>query len=333
MRKIFVFLSAITIILSSCKDNDSSSLLPNVSGKSGEVILVIEPDQWSTNVGLEFRKKLSQAYPALPQNEPIFDLIHIPYSAFSNIFKTHRNIVVAKVDKDIHEPKITVQKNIWAKPQIILTVIAPNDSLLESLIKEKGDLLVDKIIKKEMERYAKNYKKYQQLELADILQRKFGIRLTIPTGYTLDLDTTNFVWIESRGRSDAVQGILIYSYDKPDEELTTDFIFAKRNQFTKQFVAGKIENSYMKVESEAITYRREIKVNDINVIELRNLWKMENDFMGGPFVSFTIVDKPNNKIINIDGFVYAPQFDKRDYLRQLESILNSVQLPKHESAN
>ena len=90
MRKIFVFLSAITIILSSCKDNDSSSLLPNVSGKSGEVILVIEPDQWSTNVGLEFRKKLSQAYPALPQNEPIFDLIHIPYSAFSNIFKKAR---------------------------------------------------------------------------------------------------------------------------------------------------------------------------------------------------------------------------------------------------
>ncbi len=333
MRKIFVFLFVITIILSSCKDNDSSSLLPNVSGKSGEVILVIEPDHWSSNVGSEFRKKLSQPHPALPQIEPIFDLVHIPYSAFTSIFKTHRNIVVAKVDKDIHEPKITVQKDIWAKPQIILTIIAPNDSLLESLIKEKGDLLVDKIIKKEMERYAKNYKKYQELELTDILQKKFGIRLTIPTGYTLDLDTTDFAWIESRGRGDAVQGILIYSYDKPEVELTTDFIFAKRNQFTKQFVAGKIKDSYMAVESEAIPYRREIKVNDINVIELRNLWKMENDFMGGPFVSFTIVDEPNNKIINIDCFVYAPQFDKRDYLRQLESILNSVQLPKHEPAN
>ena len=112
MKNLFIFLSAITIILSSCKNNDPSKLLPNVTGKSGEVILVIEPSHWSTNVGLEFRKKLSQAHPALPQNEPMFDLVHIPYNAFSNIFKTHRNIVIVKVDKDIHEPKMIIQKDI-----------------------------------------------------------------------------------------------------------------------------------------------------------------------------------------------------------------------------
>ena len=184
-----------------------------------------------------------------------------------------------------------------------------------------------------MARYAKNNKKYEEIGRADILERKFGIRLTIPTSYSLDVDTTNFVWLENKGRGDAIQSILIYTYDKPDIELTSDFIFAKRNQFTKQFVSGPKDDSYMAVESQAIAYRREIKVNDINVIELRNLWKMENDFMGGPFVSFTFIDEENNKVINIDGFVYAPQFDKRDYLRQLEAILNSVQLPKHESTN
>lgn len=332
MKKLFIFLSIVSFAFASC-DNDPTSLLPNVSGKAGEIVLVIEPDQWSSESGEEFRNKLSQAHPALPQKEPMFDLIHIPYNSFTNIFKTHRNIVIAKIDKDIHEPKMVIQKNIWAKPQLIINVIAPSDSSLAAVMREKGDILVDKIIKKEMERYAANYKKYEQIGMADIIERKFGVRLTMPKGYTLDVDTTNFMWIESRGRIDAVQGILIYSFDKSDKELTTDYILKKRNEFTKKFVPGPTKNSYMVAEDEMIAYRREIKVNGLKIIEIRNLWKIENDYMGGPFINYTIINESTNKVIGIDGFVYAPQFDKRDYLRQLEAILTSVELPKHESTN
>ncbi len=332
MKKAFVSVIAIIIVFSSCKEKNSSALLTNVTGKSGEVVLVIDPDHWSSEVGKEFRKKLSQEHPALPQSEPMFDLVHIPYEAFTNIFKTHRNIIIAKVDNNLHEPKMIVQKDLWAKPQIIVSVMAQNDSALASVIREKGDILVDRILKMELERYNKNYKKYEQMGIADRLGQKFGVRLTIPKGYTLDVDTTDFVWIESRGRGDVVQGILVYSYDKPEVELTSDYLFAKRTQFTKKFIPGPTEGSYMAVETEAATFRREIEVNEIDVVELRSLWKIENDFMGGPFISFSFIDK-NNKVINIDGFVFAPQFDKRDYLRQVEAILNSVQIPVNESAN
>ena len=330
MRKLIILIVLAASVLTACKDNDATKLLPNVTGKSGEVVLVIEPDYWSSNIGAEFRKTLTQEHPALPQKEPIFDLVHIPYKAFSNIFKTHRNILLARIDKNISEPKIVIQEDVWAKPQLIVNIIAPDEEQLESLIREKGDLLVARILKAEMGRYAANYKKYEQIGTADHIQKRFGIRLTLPKGYTIDVDTTNFMWIENRGRGDMVQGIFVYSYDKPEVELTTDYLFAKRNQFTKMYVPGPNRGSYMAVESEAIPYRREMKVNGIDVIEIRNLWKIENDFMGGPFVSFTMVDDENNKVIAVDGFVYAPQFDKRDHLRQVEAILNSVQMPKSE---
>lgn len=333
MRKLSLTFIAFTILITSCKDNNKSALLPNVTGKSGEVVLVIEADQWNSNVGIAFRKILSQEYPALPQQEPMFDLVHIPYSAFSNIFKTHRNVVFAKIDKELHEPKILVQDNIWANPQIVVNVLAPDASSLEALILEKGDLIVDRILKKEMERYAANYKKYEQIGVADRIENKFGIRLTVPRGYSIDVDTTDFLWIENRGRGDLVQGILIYSYDKPQVELTSDYLFAKRTQFTKKYVPGPTDGSYMAVETEASPFRREIKVNNIDVIELRNLWKVENDFMGGPFISFAMINKQKNKVINVDGFIYAPHLDKRDYLRQVEAILNSVQMPVNESTN
>lgn len=333
MKKIILSIITITILLSACKEQDSTALLPNVTGKSGEVVLVIEPSLWSSETGKEFRKNLSQAHPALPQSEPVFDLIHIPFSAFSNIFKTHRNVIIAKIDKNLHEPKMIVQENLWAKPQIVVNVLAPDKSSMEALVRDNGDLLVERITKKELKRYADNYKKYEQTGFADYIEKKFGVRLTIPKGYSMDLDTTDFTWFESRGRGDVVQGILIYTYDKPEVELTSAYLYAKRTQFTKRFVPGPIVGSYMAVERDAPTFRREIKVNDIDVIELRNLWKVENEFMGGPFISYSFIDEDKNKIINIDGFVFAPQFDKRDYLRQVEAILNSVQMPLNESAN
>jgi hypothetical protein len=92
----------------------------------------------------------------------------------------------------------------------------------------------------------------------------------------------------------------------------------------------------MAVEPDADFLRREIKVNDLDVIETRGLWHVKNDFMGGPFVTFTVIDNEKNRVVNFDAFVYAPQFKKRDYLRQLEAVLYTLQKPKkdnHEPAN
>jgi hypothetical protein len=47
--------------------------------------------------------------------------------------------------------------------------------------------------------------------------------------------------------------------------------------------------------------------------------------MGGPFVSYTLVDKKNNMVIALDGYVYAPNKNKADLLRQVQSILLSFE--------
>ena len=325
MRKITWIIITLTTIFISCKDKDSSRLMTNVTGKAGEVIVVIEPDLWNSNIGLEFRRKLAQDYPGLPQSEPLFDLVHIPYSSFSSIFKTHRNILFVKVSNEYDEAKMVIQNDLYAKPQIVINIIAPSDSIMEELIRDKGDLIVDRLLKKEMSRYASNYTKYEEKKVGAQIKKKFGIDITIPRGFKIEMDTTEFVWIANDSPSMA-QGILIFSYDKPDFELTTPYIIAKRNQYTKQFVKGGNINSYMAVEEEIKPFRREFNIDGLKVVELRGLWRVEGDFMGGPFVSFTLLNEKTNKIIQVDGFVYAPQYDKRNYVRQLESILNSIKL-------
>ena len=46
--------------------------------------------------------------------------------------------------------------------------------------------------------------------------------------------------------------------------------------------------------------------------------------MGGPFYSFTTLTADGSSCITVDGFVYAPQESKRDYLREVEAIVKSI---------
>jgi hypothetical protein len=45
--------------------------------------------------------------------------------------------------------------------------------------------------------------------------------------------------------------------------------------------------------------------------------------MGGPFLSHSFLSEDGSEIITMDAFVYAPKYDKRNYLRQVEAILYS----------
>ena len=57
---------------------------------------------------------------------------------------------------------------------------------------------------------------------------------------------------------------------------------------------------------------------------MRGLWEAVNDQMGGPFCSFSFVDPSGQNCSTVDGFVEAPEEDKRDYFREVEAIVKSI---------
>jgi hypothetical protein len=46
--------------------------------------------------------------------------------------------------------------------------------------------------------------------------------------------------------------------------------------------------------------------------------------MGGPFVSLTTTSGDGSEIVCVSGFVFAPKFDKREYIREVEAVLKTV---------
>ena len=75
-----------------------------------------------------------------------------------------------------------------------------------------------------------------------------------------------------------------------------------------------------------LVFSRNITCNGHFVQEVRGLWRMENDMMGGPFVSYTQVDTLTNRVIVTEGFVYAPEKKKRQYIRELEAALQTLDM-------
>jgi hypothetical protein len=60
--------------------------------------------------------------------------------------------------------------------------------------------------------------------------------------------------------------------------------------------------------------------------EIRGLWRVVNDFMGGPYISLAVLDAAKQRVIVAYGYVYAPSKDKRNLLRQVEAMVYSLKL-------
>jgi hypothetical protein len=85
-------------------------------------------------------------------------------------------------------------------------------------------------------------------------------------------------------------------------------------------------------ESYPPDYRR-MEIDGLFRAELRGLWEMTTDMMGGPFAMQAFVNENTGMVVVAEVFVYAPEMKKRNILRNLESTLYTISVPKKEEAN
>jgi hypothetical protein len=52
--------------------------------------------------------------------------------------------------------------------------------------------------------------------------------------------------------------------------------------------------------------------------------------MGGPFVSYTTVNKATKEVVTYDCYLYSPRDEKRNMLRELQHFIYLMKFPKAE---
>ncbi len=283
---------------------------------------------WESEAGHTLGELLISDYLFLPQYEPRFDVVRIRHNAFSNIFKTHRNIIIVNVSENYSDTRMHIKNNVWAKPQIVIEIYTPAVDALRSFITNQGDRILEELENIERERIQDYNRQYEKRSLREELNESFDLSLTFPPGYVFAVDTTDFAWLVfSPTTQERIQGVFVYQYDYVDPEtFTPEFLVDKRNQFLRKYVSGPSRNSWMTTEMEFFPIFNEFMKDDQYYAELRGLWKVQNDFMGGPFVSHTTLDTERNRIITVEGFVYEPGEKKRNLMRQVEGIIQSLEI-------
>ena len=169
-------LAAATLLAASCGGN-GKKLLPNVSGKAGEVIVVIDQAEWESEVGDELRTLLASDCPFLPQKEPLYTLVNINPTDFSNIFQIHRNLLLVDINPALDSSRVEFRSDVWASPQCVINIRAKDSAAALGLLKEEGRDIQTMLEQAERDRIITNSKKYEDIPPACSVQvrRRFPV--------------------------------------------------------------------------------------------------------------------------------------------------------------
>ena len=313
------------IIASSCKDK-ANNLLQSITGSTNEILIITNKNTWKGQLGDTIREFFGQEQVGLPQSEPIFDLLSLPHENFTRTARAHRNIFIVNIGTKHDSTTYTYFDSPWAKSQKIFKITAPNDSLFYLEFNKRKKQMMAVYLKAEKDRLVNVYKKTANDIIYKHFKDKYNIEIFCPGGFNINKDTNNFVWVSSETAVDSKGFIYFEEPYTNSNQLNDMLIIDKIKQELKKYIPGPLDSTWMTLNETLPIIMNSYKYQDKHyAITQRGLWQVENDFMGGPFVTNTILDEERNRVIYTMAYVYAPESNKRNMLRKVECIIMSMQ--------
>lgn len=349
MRKITLFIISI-YLFSSCSQDSISNFkaIPTAFGSLNEIVVISSKQIWEGPVGDSLRFYYSSAFPILPQPEPVFDLRHFTAEQLESepMRKELRNYLIIAdlsdyndrttqlVQKDLNKLNTKNNENLnsivgkdkWAKGQLVIYQFAKNEQELIFNIKKDFNTIQKRIYN--ADKYKLDGNVYQQgidENIIKELENSLSIYLKIPKDYGISLREDNTFWLRKETEN-VSSNILITKIPYTNRaQLTKTGLKKLRDELGRKYISSQIEDSYMKtndIDLPIYSYQRTLDKK--YTIENRGIWEMENDYMGGPYISYMILNEKKSELLFLDGFIYAPGQDKRELIMSLEHIFKSL---------
>ncbi|MEM9663615.1 MAG: DUF4837 family protein [Bacteroidota bacterium] len=340
-------------LLSGCEG--TGDLRPFATGPDTEVSVVMDSTHWNGPIGEAIRASLAEYIDTLPAPEPLLDLRHVNLTSPTDFerVKQRKNVVfVAPIADSTNEaqvlrsvldeearqavtsgqvPAVVVPRDSPFRQQqqvIYITGTSP-ESIIGGIEQNTGDLryLFAEIIRERLN--AEMFEKRRQFNLEDTLLTRHDFAVNVQHDYRIATDTTDFVWLR-RILSDTWRSLFVYNEDNFNpNDLTPEWILATRDSLTQRYLQGNVEGAVI-IDRPP---RRPLVIENIDFLgrygfETRGLWitgvKTPNGPRvvggGGPFVNYSFYDEQTGRVYMIDGMVFAPGYEKREFLRQMEVI-------------
>lgn len=320
-----MLLVMMAIWLSGCK---SGPTLTRATGFAYEVAVVMDESEWNGATGEAVKGELTASIPYLPQSEPCMKVTYAPPVHFDGLLTYVRNILIVDINPAAYtKVSFSSEADRWASGQWILTMRAPSGQAIVDYIAENPTSITDFFTSKEIDRAIALLQKTYSSIVKEILRTKHDVDFNAPEDMTYYKDTTNFFWATNNantGRMDLV--VYTFPYVSKDT-FTPEYLVAKRDSVMKENMPGAFPGSYMATETRLDIGYSAITVEGKYCGVMRGLWQMVGDMMGGPFVSHVRLDEKNQRVVVAEGFVYAPETSKRNFIRRMEAALYTLRLP------
>ena len=321
----FTCLLLITLVIFSCKKGGIKGIKVDKfsNGKAGEVILILDKKYSSEATQNYIEETLTQPQPALNQIEPMFNLLHFENKDFTSQFQRHRNIVQFDMNENYASNTFSIEVNVWARPQTHVYFRGNSMDSLLLLFQQHENIIINSLYENDLKRVQYYASQNNDSYIEKKIKEKFSIHITVPNTYKIAREEDDFMWLRFKTvRNDRF--IIIYKTEGND--LSKQGLIETRNAMTKAYIPGSVSGAYPVVAEvhPFPLYNENVKVGATIGAELRGLWESVGDKMGGPFYNYSFIDKTGENVVAIDGFVYAPEEEKRDYLREVEAIVKSV---------
>ena len=343
----FIILGVVLSACSSGKGGSSDFLKPKAGGAVGEVIVVMDSLQWTGTLGNALREVFMKAVPGLPRPEPQFDLKHVQPQKLTTLIREARNIIYvtdlgssslanrrlkrnftkeALAEFKKNERYYVIKRDEFAKEQHVLHLFGPNEGAIIENLSNDAQVWRDHFNTLEKERLTRDlFKGKENRSLAKLLLEKHNYFMRIPFGYQLAENSENFIWLR---KPDPKRDKSVYVYYEPytNESIFEDSALINlRNRIGKKYIVDVDDpNVYMTTETEVL-YPEIITTSfsDKYAREIRGMWKLNDEYQGGTFLTYVFVDQALSRLYYIEGWVESPQFDKRDQVRELHAILHT----------
>jgi hypothetical protein len=298
------------------------NIKPRAIGAPDELLIVVD-NKTNTGDTTSFEKLyFADEFPGLPQSEPMFRVHQIKNRLYKGHMTSYRNVLKLKTDASLKTSEINFENERWAVNQRLVEISAGNSTDLHTLLQKELVRIKRFFYEGEVFRLAREYRQLANPKFSSLLKEQFGVAVVIPPDFYVKADSSGFMWLENETRQ-ATYGVMIYKESCGDKPMTVNDMVDMRNRLLGDRIKGSQPGSYMTTEVRVPIVADTLVVNGRKWMELRGLWRMNGDFMGGPFVSlFTEID---GQCVAIEGFIFAPgSLHKALLVPRIDAILRSV---------
>lgn len=313
---------ALTLIMAASCTTKPQTASKTAIGKPYESFVICDNEAWESGIDSALYRTVGARVAGLPRPESYFYILgHKSHAEASSMERKYGNLISINIDPIYAEPTLKVEDNVYARPQVVISVNAPTIESAKRFIEEHGAEIAGHFEIGERNRSLADSRRSSMPKLMEQFKKHTGIEMHIPAGF---------------GRANSGDRSLLWFMRDYEKKAQYIFAFSQRYNGPEDFEGAALERmlinklavvhsdkpgSRLTISQNAPIYWSEIVANGRLWYELRGCWEVTFDQMGGPFVSFSTLDEERSIVTTIVFALYAPEEQQRGLMGELEYLI------------